>query len=178
MQAMKMFTSGGGSSSGGGGGGGMQTQLISMAMSEASSLFDKQGAAGGNKQDAVNSAAMTVMKLLVQSKFGGGAMGGGNSGGMGSLMGMVRPICVDPCTGLMLCVTGDEVHVKNRHAESVLYGLCRLPESYPFEPTVLSVVRCTALRSMPHLRMRRVTQGLIRTCRALWLPRSPTSYSR
>jgi hypothetical protein len=115
MQAMKMFTSGGGSSSGGGGGGGMQTQLISMAMSEASSLFDKQGAAGGNKQDAVNSAAMTVMKLLVQSKFGGGAMGGGNSGGMGSLMGMVRPVCVDLCTGLMLRVTGDEVHVKNRH---------------------------------------------------------------
>lgn len=58
-------------------------------MSEASKLFDKSGgAASGNKQDAVNGAAMTVMKLLVQSKVSG-AMGGSNSGGIGSLMGMV-----------------------------------------------------------------------------------------
>jgi hypothetical protein len=89
MQAMKMFTGGGGSSGGGGSGGNMQTKLISMAMSEASNLFDKSGGgAGGSKQDAVNSAAMMVMKLLVQSQFGG-TMGGGNSGGLGSLMGMV-----------------------------------------------------------------------------------------
>jgi hypothetical protein len=55
-------------------------------MAEASKLFDKSGgAASGNKQDVVNGAAMTVMKLLVQSKFSGG----GNSGGMGSLMGLV-----------------------------------------------------------------------------------------
>ena len=58
-------------------------------MSEASKLFDKSGgAASGNKQDAVNGAAMTVMKLLVQSKVSS-AMGGSNSGGIGSLMGMV-----------------------------------------------------------------------------------------
>ncbi|KAK2461563.1 hypothetical protein APHAL10511_006026 [Amanita phalloides] len=88
MQALKKFTSGGGSS--GGGGGGMQSQLISMAMGEASKLFDKSGGtASGNKQDAVNGAAMTVMKMMVQSKFsGGGTTGGSNSGGLGSLMGL------------------------------------------------------------------------------------------
>ena len=89
LQALKMFTSGGGSS----GGGSSQTQLISMAMAEASKLFDSAGgAASGNKQDAVNGAAMTVMKLLVQSKFGGAGssvIGGGNSGGLGSLMSLV-----------------------------------------------------------------------------------------
>ncbi|RDX51049.1 hypothetical protein OH76DRAFT_1401815 [Lentinus brumalis] len=84
LQVLKQFTSGGSS-----GGGGSQTQLISLAMAEASKLFDKSGgAASGNKQDAVNGAAMTVMKLLVQSKFSGGTVGGGNSGGLGQLMGM------------------------------------------------------------------------------------------
>ncbi|OCH94669.1 hypothetical protein OBBRIDRAFT_810275 [Obba rivulosa] len=82
MQIMKKFTSGGG------GGGGSQSELISLAMAEASKLFESAGgAASGNKQDAVNGAAMTVMKLLVQSKFSG-AIGGGNSGGMGGLMGL------------------------------------------------------------------------------------------
>ena len=58
-------------------------------MSEASKLFDKSGgAASGNKQDAVNGAAMTVMKLLVQSKASS-FMGGSNSGGMSGLMGLV-----------------------------------------------------------------------------------------
>lgn len=80
---MKQFT--------GGGGGGSKTQLISLAMAEATKLFDKAGgAASGNKQDAVNGAAMTVMKLLVQSKFSG-AIGGGNSGGLGGLLSLVRP---------------------------------------------------------------------------------------
>lgn len=61
-----------------------------MAMAEATKLFDSSGgAASGNKQDAVNGAAMTVMKLLVQSKFSG-TTGGGSSGGLGSLMGLVR----------------------------------------------------------------------------------------
>ncbi|KAF8973538.1 hypothetical protein BDZ97DRAFT_1912025 [Flammula alnicola] len=68
------------------GGSGSQTQLISLAMSEATKLFDQSGgAASGNKQDAVNGAAMTVMKLLVQSKFSS-AVGGSNSGGLGGLM--------------------------------------------------------------------------------------------
>ncbi|PSS05438.1 hypothetical protein PHLCEN_2v3818 [Hermanssonia centrifuga] len=81
LQVLKGFTSGGG-------GGGSQSQLISLAMAEASKLFDSAGgAASGNKQDAVNGAAMTVMKLLVQSKFSG-TTGGGNSGGLGSLMGL------------------------------------------------------------------------------------------
>ncbi|KAF8807822.1 beta-flanking protein [Phlegmacium glaucopus] len=80
LQALKSFTSGGG--------GGGSTQLISLAMAEATKLFDKSGgAASGNKQDVVNGAAMTVMKLLVQSKMGG-SVGGGNSGGLGSLMGL------------------------------------------------------------------------------------------
>jgi len=83
MQIMKQFTSGGG---GGGGGGSMQTQLMSMAMSEASNLFDSSGSSG-NKQACVNSAAMMVMKLMVQSKLG--MLGGGNSGGLGGIMGMV-----------------------------------------------------------------------------------------
>jgi hypothetical protein len=87
-QAFKKFTSGGGG--GGGGGGGSQTQLISMAMAEASKLFDQHGGGGGGKQDAVNGAAMTVTKLLVQSKFSGGTTGGGDSGGLGQLAGLVR----------------------------------------------------------------------------------------
>ena len=85
-QALKKFTSGGG-----GGGGGSQTQLVSMAMAEASKLFDQHGGGGGGgKQDAINGAAMTVTKLLAQSKFGGGTTGGGDSGGLGSLAGLVR----------------------------------------------------------------------------------------
>lgn len=80
---MRKFTSGNN------GGGGSQNQLISMAMAEASKLFDQSGgAASGNKQDAVNGAAMTVMKLLVQSKFSG-TTGGGNSGGLSGIMSLV-----------------------------------------------------------------------------------------
>ncbi|KAH9858019.1 hypothetical protein C2E23DRAFT_919830 [Lenzites betulinus] len=83
LQVLKQFTSSGSS------GGGSQSQLISLAMAEASKLFDQSGgAASGNKQDAVNGAAMTVMKLLVQSKFSGGASGGGSSGGLSGIMGL------------------------------------------------------------------------------------------
>ncbi|SJL06212.1 uncharacterized protein ARMOST_09548 [Armillaria ostoyae] len=85
LQALKKFTSGGGSSSSGGSG--SQTQLISLAMAEATKLFEKSGgAASGNKQDAVNGAAMTVMKLFVQSKMGGSTTGAGNSGGLSGLL--------------------------------------------------------------------------------------------
>lgn len=59
-----------------------------MAMSEAAKLFDSKQASSGSKQDAVNGAAMTVMKLMVQSKLSG-AVGGGNSGGLGSMMSLV-----------------------------------------------------------------------------------------
>jgi len=62
--------------------------LISMAMGEASKLFDQHGgSSSGGKQDAVNGAAMTVTKLLVQSKLGG-VTGGGNSGGLSGLAGL------------------------------------------------------------------------------------------
>ncbi|KAF9015623.1 beta-flanking protein [Cyathus striatus] len=86
MQVLKQFVSGSGSK---GSGQNSQTQLISLAMAEATKLFDKSGgAASGDKQDAVNGAAMTVMKLLVQSKFSGGTAGGNNSGGLSGLLGL------------------------------------------------------------------------------------------
>ncbi|KAL4243077.1 Beta-flanking protein [Abortiporus biennis] len=87
LQVLKQFTSGSGS---GGKSSGSSSQLISLAMAEATKLFDKSGgASSGNKQDAVNGAAMTVMKLLVQSKFSG-TTGGGSSGGLGQLMGLAN----------------------------------------------------------------------------------------
>ena len=74
---------------GGGGAGGSYTHLISMAMAEASNLFDKSGgASSGGKQDAVNGAALTVTKLLAQGKFSS-LTGGGNSGGLGGLASLV-----------------------------------------------------------------------------------------
>lgn len=88
-QVLKQFTSGGTEKSSSDKGS-SQTQLISLAMAEASKLFDKSGgAASGNKQDAVNGAAMTVMKLLVQSKLGGSTAGGKDSGGLSGLVGLV-----------------------------------------------------------------------------------------
>jgi len=59
-----------------------------MAMSEASNLFDQSGsAASGTKQQVISSAATMIMKLLFQSKFNS-LIGGGNSGGLSSLMSM------------------------------------------------------------------------------------------
>ncbi|KAK7465368.1 Chitinase 2 [Stygiomarasmius scandens] len=86
LEVLKKFTSGSSGSSGSSSS--SKTDLISMAMAEASKLFDKSGgASSGNKQDAVNGAAMTVMKLLVQSKFGGAqTTGGSNSGGLSGLL--------------------------------------------------------------------------------------------
>ena len=67
-----------------------KTDLISLAMAEASKLFDKSGGAShGKKQDAVNSAGLTIMKMMVKSKLSGGHTGGKNSGGLGGLMSMV-----------------------------------------------------------------------------------------
>ncbi|KAG8715139.1 hypothetical protein FRC11_005578 [Ceratobasidium sp. 423] len=82
MQVLKNFTSGGSSA---GSGGNTQSQLIGMAMSEAVKLFESQGSKTGQKQDAVNGAAMTVMKLLVQSKTGSGATNAGGND-VGSLL--------------------------------------------------------------------------------------------
>lgn len=69
-------------------------------MAEASKLFDSQGAAGGNKQDAVNGAAEMAMKLLFKSQMNS-FIGGGNSGGLGGLASLVSsepdlpPSCAD-----------------------------------------------------------------------------------
>lgn len=59
-------------------------------MAEASKLYESQGSAGGNKQDAVNGAAEMAMKLLLKSKLSG-AIGGGSSGGLGGLASLVSP---------------------------------------------------------------------------------------
>ena len=56
-------------------------------MAEASKLFDQFGASGGSKQDAVNGAAGTVVKLLIKSKLNS-AIGGSSSGGLGQLAGL------------------------------------------------------------------------------------------
>jgi len=62
--------------------------MMGMAMSEAGKLFDSQGgAASGTKQDAMTSAASTVMSMIGQGGAGG-LMGGGNSGGLGMLAGL------------------------------------------------------------------------------------------
>jgi len=91
MQVFQQFTSqaSGGGHGSGSGGSSQKTQLLSMAMAEAAKLFDKKGGSTtGGKQEAVNGAAMTIMKLMVQSKLGGGGSGGGSSGGLGSMMSM------------------------------------------------------------------------------------------
>lgn len=97
--------SGGSASASAGGGGDFQSKLIGLAMSEAATLFDKTGHTG-DKQDAVNGAASTMFKLLVQSKVTGSGAGGGepttltggsNSGGLNQLLEMV-------CTVILLAV--------------------------------------------------------------------------
>lgn len=90
LQAFKQFTSGNNASNPSantGGGGSSQTKLIGMAMAQAAKLFDSSGgAAGGQKQDAVNSAGTMIMKLMLKQKMGQMTGGGsGNSGGMGGL---------------------------------------------------------------------------------------------
>ena len=79
-----------------------ETDLISLAMAEASKLFDKSGgSAHGNKQDVVNSAGLTIMKLMVQSKFSGGhTTGGKDSGGLSGLMSMVSSFLVSIRSGI------------------------------------------------------------------------------
>jgi len=65
-------------------------------MAEALKLFESSGAQG-NKQDAVNGAAMTMMKLMVKSKFSGGGITGGNSSSSTStLMSLVCSIQMCP----------------------------------------------------------------------------------
>jgi hypothetical protein len=80
--------SGGGS---GGSSGGGQSQMISMAMQEASKLFDQQSgqgnvAGGADKQSAVQSAAKMAFQLYMKNQMGGGS--GGSGGGISGLMSM------------------------------------------------------------------------------------------
>jgi len=79
MQALKMFSGGGGS------GGGGSSELIGLAMGEATKLFNAQGG-GGDKNAIVSSAAQMAMKFYISKQMGGGD---GGSGGLGSIMGML-----------------------------------------------------------------------------------------
>lgn len=77
----------GGSGGGGQGGGDFQSKLIGAAMSQAGQLFDQKqqnGQASGDKQDAMQTAGQAVMKLLIKNQVSG-MIGGGQSGGLGSL---------------------------------------------------------------------------------------------
>lgn len=75
-------------------GGDFKQKLISAAMSHAADLFDQkdsQGQAQGNKQDAVNQAAQMAMSLAMKNPSAlAGLIGGGNSGGLGALAGMLK----------------------------------------------------------------------------------------
>ncbi|KNZ60055.1 uncharacterized protein VP01_161g3 [Puccinia sorghi] len=87
MQAFKQFSQGGASNQPKNNED-SKSKLIGMAMAQAAKLFDSSGgAAGGQKQDAVNSAgSMLLMKQKLQ-QMGGGS--GGSGGGLGSLAGML-----------------------------------------------------------------------------------------
>ncbi|UZJ52070.1 hypothetical protein CBS101457_001390 [Exobasidium rhododendri] len=81
----------GGSSGGGSSGGDMQSKMIGLAMAQASKMFDDKSASGqatGNKQDAMNSAGESVMKLMMKYKMNS-MMGGGSSSGLSSLLSSV-----------------------------------------------------------------------------------------
>ncbi|ORX62035.1 hypothetical protein DM01DRAFT_1379891 [Hesseltinella vesiculosa] len=78
LQAFKSFTSGGGSSGG-------SSQLIGMAMSEATKLF-QQGGGQGNQSEMLQSAVGMAMKLYASQGSGGSS---GGSGGLGAVMGML-----------------------------------------------------------------------------------------
>jgi len=96
-----------------------------MAMAEASKLFDKSGgASSGNKQDAVNGAAMTVMKLLVQSKFGGAqTIGGSNSGGLSGLLSLVSCLGGDCVMRLTMEIRLPSLPSKGRISEVIQCNL-------------------------------------------------------
>jgi hypothetical protein len=79
----------GGSGGGSSGGGDMQSKIIGLAMAQASKLFDDKSASGqatGSKQDAMNSAGESAMKLMLKYKMNS-AIGGGSSSGLSSLLG-------------------------------------------------------------------------------------------
>lgn len=80
-----------GSGGGGSSGGDFQSKLVGAAMSQAGQLFDQKqanGQASGDKQDAMQSAGQAVMKLLLKHQVSS-MIGGGGSGGLGSLAKLV-----------------------------------------------------------------------------------------
>lgn len=86
---------GGGSAAGGNSGAGGQAQMISLAMQEASKLFDSQAsqgnvAGGADKQSAIQMAAKMALQMYMKNQMGGAAAGAGApaSGGPGGLLGM------------------------------------------------------------------------------------------
>ncbi|KAJ9477795.1 hypothetical protein PHBOTO_001363 [Pseudozyma hubeiensis] len=91
LSAIKSVLGGGGQQQQGGG---FQQKIMSAAMSHAADLFDQkdaQGEAQGSKQDAVNQAAQMAMGLAMKNpSMLMGLIGGGNSGGLGALAGMLR----------------------------------------------------------------------------------------
>lgn len=89
LGAIKNVLGGGG---GGGSGGDFQQKLIGAAMAHAGQLFDQKSAAGqasGDKQDAMQQAGEAVMKLMVKHQVTS-MIGGGGSGGLGSLMSLLN----------------------------------------------------------------------------------------
>lgn len=93
LSAIKSLLNGGGGQQQQQQGGGFQQKLMGMAMSHAADLYDQkdaQGQAQGSKQDAVNSAAQMAMGLAMKNpSMLMGLIGGGNSGGLGALAGML-----------------------------------------------------------------------------------------
>ncbi|KAM3428867.1 hypothetical protein MY4824_008572 [Beauveria thailandica] len=83
MQALKKFTSGGQEEKGG------KNDFISLAMGEASKLFDSKAAdgsvaSGAEKQSVIQKAAEVAMKLYFKSQL----QQSGGSGGLGGLASM------------------------------------------------------------------------------------------
>lgn len=69
--------------------GGGASALIALAMSNAAKLFDKSGATSpAEKEEAIKSAAMTIIKLISQHQAAAGAGAGGasSSGGLSALL--------------------------------------------------------------------------------------------
>ncbi|KAM3516253.1 hypothetical protein MY11210_000012 [Beauveria gryllotalpidicola] len=83
MQALKKFTSGGQQQNGG------KNDFVSLAMGEASKLFDSKAAngsvaSGAEKQSVIQKAAEVAMKLYFKSQL----QQSGGSGGLGGLASM------------------------------------------------------------------------------------------
>ncbi|KAK5088117.1 hypothetical protein LTS08_004824 [Lithohypha guttulata] len=86
MQALKTFQGGNNGKQQGGG----QAQMISLAMQEASKLFDQQSgqgkvASGTDKQSVITSAAKMALQMYMKNQMGGGSTSGGGPSGLMSL---------------------------------------------------------------------------------------------